>query len=406
LVINSRIYMFDHSTELGIISLFWSTLGNEIKLGVKCTPPANNWVGLGFNNKAQMTISRAFIASKSAAGVVALDQFRLLDKTENEVVNQTSIGNVKKDVEFKADGSVVFMAQFPTSEVPSFTNSDGKTGIIYAYGPFTPAGKLLQHTSHGSDFIDFASNARDGDVDNVSPNYPLIGLFHAIFMAIAWLIVVPIGSVLGMSYYRARMFPRDKQTSPPHTLAHRSTNHVAVLFALTAFVLGYVYGRHKGAHFILGTLVFVGMVLLVAVGIVLTRLDYKKSDYIPIDELHPTQDNAGTVKQFFQKHATLFSEVHAWGGRVLWILAIINVYTAFRYIGTGAKVAVIVLTILGALVVAFGAATSLGLLGSKPPVTDEREDHFIESHVPYQAVPAATQQEQDRQAYAKSYGAY
>jgi len=144
------------------------------------------------------------------------------------------------------------------------------------------------------------------------PNRPIYLAIHVLCMLFAWHFLVPLATLFASPNLRARLFPRDTTSNPRHTLIHRTLMALAILLVIIALVIGWCFlgDRHRILHFSLGT--SAGILMVVQAGLGFWRTRITPQDLVRNTGLRKRRD--GLVM------------VHRWLGRLVWIVATINVF--------------------------------------------------------------------------------
>ena len=317
--IQNQSYTFQHQQSLNLgqtpLTLYWSLNGTSVRFAVKTVPPPQGWVGLGFNKQGRMTPANAVIALKVRNSQVAqVLSYRLASHQPSGVQPTPSSAMTNPLAEYNPDGSVVMAFSMDIASEPALSSQYGvPSGLIYAIGPQPAATTALtQHTQYGSAQIGLAGGFKTQS-DNSERSY--IILLHAMLMAVAWLVIAPIASFFASPNIRRRFFPKDTSSNPRYTRMHRVLMFSVVIFASLGFLIGYAFigTRTFIVHFAIGTAVLVLMVFQATLGFWRTRI------------LSATPPTSG-LDRFAKINKNGLSAVHAWTGRVTWMLAAVNVY--------------------------------------------------------------------------------
>jgi hypothetical protein len=304
------------SLDIPFTVYFNRTTPNTTTLQFAVTAQAQDqWVGFGFSATGRMTPARALIASKPAGGDAVVLEYDMSRKASSGVqpVTDSVVNNTV--VEYKSDGTVAFAFTLPVSAEASIkTDSGAKSGFIYAYGPQSPAvDRLLKHRKYG-----VLSFALDGSGAASGGSSKLALYVHVFAMAFAWMILAPIGALIGNVQLRKRWFP-SIEGNPKHSGPHRWTMVVVSLLCIIGFIVGIAFlGSHTNiAHMAVGIVVFILTLFQSSLGYWRTTIQ-------------PTGKPTTAFEKVSKGNKNTISTVHGWLGRVTWILAVVNVYLGIQ----------------------------------------------------------------------------
>lgn len=142
---------------------------------------------------------------------------------------------------------------------------------------------------------------------------------HAGLMVVAWLVLVPVGAFFASPHIRKRLFPSDTASNPRHILAHRATMYCASFLVLIAVIIGVFFmgSRTFILHFALG-------ISCKALLIIQTYLGWMRTG------INPTEKAKTAWEKIKKKNKNLISTVHGYTGRLVWAMAVANMYTGLQ----------------------------------------------------------------------------
>jgi len=165
---------------------------------------------------------------------------------------------------------------------------------------------------------------------------------HAACMVIGWLLLVPVGAFFANISIRKRLFPNNTDSNPRHTYAHKAVMYVMLGFVIVGLLIGI---------FLIGTRTFI-LHLCMGIGIKVLLVIQKVLGYWRTT-IYPTEKPKTAFQVWKKEHKNLITNVHRYNGRLLWLLAVINVYIGLT-----------IFTIFGptADIIVFGVLVGLGLM--------------------------------------------
>jgi len=275
--------------------------------------------------------------------------FRLTSHDSSGVASSSSYILYSPSVEYAQDGTIQFAFTIQASQEPALSVASGvSSGVILAYGPQPSTNtSIAQHY----DTAGFRISVADGTSTQVVDERKNLIVIHAVFMILAWLYLVPLGSMLAAPAIRVRLFKMDTASVPRHTLAHKAMMTLAVLFLAAAYAIGMRYistdSDEARPHKILGDFILAILVAQVIGGIVRGFID-------------PKSKSTNAVYLTLKKYKNELSLGHRYQGRMLWVLAIANVFVGLQLENNpyGLWVAAVVGVCLGAAWLCAGAVIS------------------------------------------------
>jgi len=353
-------------------TLYWQRItpdSTTLVMGVVAQPEeTGGWVGVGFNQKLKMTPSTAVIACKpSGSGQDTVLQYDLSAKALAGVQPTDASVLSNSSVEYRSDGTVAFVFTIPLPFDNNVNTASGaKNGMIFAYGsqPRSPT-TLPMHTDFGTALISLDGKSSSTGVGDDSRTFLILA--HAACMGIAWLLLVPLGAFFANMDIRKRLFAYDIHSNPRHTYAHKAVMWVVFAFVLVGIILGlfFIGTRTQILHMVLGLIVKVMLITQKVLG-------YWRTTIVP------TEKPKTSFEVWKKKNKNLITTIHKYNGRILWILAVVNIYVGIGiyqlFGGVADKVVYGVLVGLGG--VFFIAGPLYGTIGSRsssgassPPLT-------------------------------------
>jgi len=328
-------------------TLYWQRItpsSTQLTIGVVAQPPdKGGWVGVGFNQQQKMTPSVAIIASKPAntnKDTVLL--YNLSDKSTSGVQPSSASVLSASNVQYTSDGTVAFVFTLLLPFSP-YVNSQttALNGMIFAYGGVpSNVNNLPMHDDFATARVALDGGASMSVTSTDSRTFMVYA--HAACMVIGWLLIVPLGAFFANINIRTRLFPNNIDSNPRHTYAHKVVMYIMLGFVIVGLLIGLfmIGSRTFIAHLCLG----IGIKVLLVVQKI---LGYWRTTIIP------TEKPKTAFAVWKKEHKGLILNAHRYNGRVLWMLAVVNVYiglTIFTIFGPVADVVVYgVLVGLGAM---------------------------------------------------------
>jgi len=221
------------------------------------------------------------------------------------------------------------------------------TGIIYAIGP-QPASEtaLGMHTDARAVPVALGLMAQPQSLQQFSDSgagfldpamRPVVVAIHAIVMFLTWFVLIPLSILFATPALRSRWFSSDMYSNPRYTLAHK----ISAGFALAMLVVGYATGYFllaTGAfpvHFWMGTLVAFLVLLQSAFG--WWRSAVRPTNMPVRGDGKPAEGLSRAASRYHRswsaKNRHNISSMHAWLGRIIWVLSVATIFTGFDAAG-------------------------------------------------------------------------
>jgi len=292
---------------------------------------------LGFNVHGSMTPSRAVIALRPASATsTRITEFNLTAKSV-EGVKVADAPVIMDAVGDHEDGIVSFVFTLPVGAQDGLITTPGSlemTGFIYAVGPRpTSETQVSMHTDSRAMSVALTAPASSNSANSDSNSMGLLDpamrsamvAFHAVTMVLTWFVLIPLAALFAAPRIRVRMFSGDINTNPRYTLAHKIAVALALITLVVGLAIGYFFigTRSFPLHFALGTVIAAVVMAQCMLGMWRTRI-------------HPARREKGvadTAKVFGHAHKNAIAKIHAWTGRGVWVLAVINVFLGLHASG-------------------------------------------------------------------------
>jgi hypothetical protein len=205
---------------------------------------------------------------------------------------------------------------------------------------FSTSGDMLMY--HGSNRGTLQVNLRDGTTLGTSSGTATLVVVHATLMGIAWAVAAIIG------VFVASFVPKSKAWWFP---LHVSMVSITALLTVIAFgiIVSYVNsvtGQHftskatsntAGAHQVIGLIVFILIWIQICLGIIIDRVWKSKHAKMGEGEFPAT---------------SVLDRVHWWSGRLLMVLALVNMLLGAIELGSTAAIAVLA-TVKGVAIILY-----------------------------------------------------
>lgn len=342
--------------------IYWNDVTSPdqpIQFGVLANVSTFGWASLAFNNRFSMSPARAVVAHTIGETPQPQITEYALSSSSSKGVNPSDSPVISDTaVEYSSDGgSVAFCFTLSPRDEPHLKLNDS-TLLILAFGPRSSSEEILpKHdiigqinvTVHSVPFPSTSDDNKDNSTisnGNVPKNNSVIVrlmpgalqnwiytfggkyrteliLTHAVLMIVAWLVLVPIGVISVSPSFRKWLMPSDHKTQ--HTQLHVIVITIALLFTIISLFIGWIFlGGHDTTHFAIGTLSFVLMVKQSSIGAI--RRIMINSAQNPLQTWQDTKTVISKLKDWCKSNKIAIIKTHAWLGRLLWLLAIVNIY--------------------------------------------------------------------------------
>jgi len=337
--------------------------------GVSAIVSHNGWAALGFNEAGVMFPSRSIIARR-ISGVDTVTELNITSEHGRDIVNATRPVITNAKLSYSSDGTIVnFIFTIPVVSEPVIKMDGNQTVLIYAVGPEqTTPGRIPKHTDNGAYDITLKPKAAVnigfwtafGQYVNTFQNQFLV--LHVLCMTIAWMILAPIGSFLASPSFRRKLFPSDKKSNPRHTNAHVIVLAVTVALSIVGTCIGFVLLSNDTftVHVGIGIIVLIMMIFQVFLGI------WRKSAV-------PGASGGSKFAKAAKKYKHMLTYMHAMNGRLMWAVAMINLFLGliiYGDFGLAAIATAMAFTVAG-IALLFTGPTYGFIEASAVPVTKE-----------------------------------
>ena len=292
---------------------------NDTTFGVSVqVPTQGGWFGVAFHPRGKMVPAHAIVILPPTDGSspAQVQEYTMRNKHQSGVKvtkpGQTLATNLTGNQD--PDGTLNMIFTVPGQNLAAFgiPQSTLTSKLIIAFGVQADGMNLLSHTDRGKFKLDLASKVAIMSAKDPSQGRrTLIILIHAILMAVAWYLLVPLATLLGAPLLRARFFSNDKSSNPKFTSFHKWVMFAAVTINVSGILLGiFMIGTNSYmTHFILGCVVGV-------LSIAQSTLGYLRSLIRPTD-LKLTG---------MRKKRDMYILIHQILGRLVWAMAAVNVF--------------------------------------------------------------------------------
>lgn len=223
-------------------TLAWSVSGSSVSMQLTLTGSAGNqWFGLGVNGGGPNMIGTDAIAFEPSNPTgLQVTQYVLGDKTSSGVAAVPAASSTLTGVSVVTNAGATVVRFSRALAAGSYSGAvsipaSGSTTLVFACGASTGSRQVSRHdlTDAGAGNINFAA----GTYAPISLSQPAIRYAHAVMMALAWGLAIPVGVI------SARFGKRVPPTSGPNAcwfVTHRIIQSAGVLVAVIGFILALV----------------------------------------------------------------------------------------------------------------------------------------------------------------------
>jgi len=162
---------------------------------------------------------------------------------------------------------------------------------------------------------------------------------HAVAMALAWLIIVPISSLSIGKDMRRKWFPRNTNANPRHSTFHKYASIAVLTISTIGFIIGFFFISTftNVVHLVLGSCVLVLMLVQGSLG-------FWRTNIYPVRQGAWLHRVGRPIKGEIVK-------AHRWVGKLAWLIAAVNVFFGFAaYPAYG-----IICTVVAGVLIAIGS---------------------------------------------------
>eukprot|EP00245_Coleochaete_scutata_P017234 TRINITY_DN834_c0_g4_i1.p1 TRINITY_DN834_c0_g4~~TRINITY_DN834_c0_g4_i1.p1 ORF type:complete len:1008 (-),score=127.44 TRINITY_DN834_c0_g4_i1:889-3912(-) len=306
----------------GGFSLKWN-VSSPSNVTVAFSHPHNGWLAFGLSTSGEMVGSSAIVGFPSADGVT-MDNYFLGGKSTQDVKPPGKQAASSLQGEF-VNGELRML--FTLNLTPEQMKS---TKVIWAKGSHDTASgmTLSKHSDAYSGSVSFQTGATTTAKRSTLRNV------HGIINALAWGILIPVGAMLAR-YAKAY--------DPAWFYAHVTVQTLGFLLGVAGFSSGIVLRNRSttdhSTHLALAALILALSLLQVLVSV-----------------LRPKKDS---------KNRWVWNACHHWTGRVVIVLAIVNIYVGLQILKPGSKWILSYSLILGVMVASAVTLEALKVLRAR-----------------------------------------